>query len=65
STTGVSISKLDVETGKRELWQVIRPKEQVGLRPMADPTAITPDGRWMVFAYGTELGQLYRSDTLR
>jgi hypothetical protein len=63
--TGVTISKLHVETGKREPWQVIHPKEQVGLRPMVNPTAITPDGRWMVFAYRTDLGQLYRSDTLK
>jgi hypothetical protein len=56
---------MDVETGKRELWQVIHPKPQVGLRLMANPTPITPDGRWMAFAYGTDLGQLYRSDKLK
>jgi hypothetical protein len=61
---GVAIAKLDVQTGQREPWQVIHPKEQIGLRPMVNPTSITPDGRSMVFAYGTDLGQLYRSDNL-
>ncbi|MGO9125952.1 MAG: protein kinase domain-containing protein [Terriglobales bacterium] len=65
SATGYSIYKIDVDSGRRELWQVVKPKDQVGLRLASSPTAITPDGRWMVFAYGTQLGQLYRSDTLK
>ncbi len=63
--TGLTINKVDVESGKRELWRVVTPKDQVGLRPMVTPTAITPDGRWMAFTYRTQLGQLYRSDTLK
>src|ERR1700730_296990 len=27
--------------------QTIKPKDQIGLRPMFDPVAITPDGKWM------------------
>jgi eukaryotic-like serine/threonine-protein kinase len=63
--TGLTINKVDVESGKRELWRVVAPTEPVGLRPMITPTAITPDGRWMAFTYRTQLGQLYRSDTLK
>jgi Tol biopolymer transport system component len=63
--TGLTINKVDVESGKREPWRVVAPTEQVGLRPMITPTAITPDGRWMAFTYRTQLGQLYRSDTLK
>jgi eukaryotic-like serine/threonine-protein kinase len=62
---GLTINKVDVESGKRELWRVVAPKDQVGLRPMITATAITPDGRWMAFIYRTQLGQLYRSDTLK
>jgi Tol biopolymer transport system component len=62
---GLTIYKLDLVSGKRELWQTIKPKDQVGLRPMLIPTAITPDGHWIVFNYTTQLGQLYRSDTLK
>jgi len=63
--TGLNIYKVDVESGQREPWQTITPKDATGLRPMNTPTAITPDGRWMAFGCRTQLGQLYRSDTLR
>ncbi len=63
--TGITIYKVDAESGRRELWRVVTPKDQVGLRPMVTPTGITPDGRWMAFTYRTQLGQLYRSDTLK
>jgi len=63
--TGVSLYKVDLDSGQRELWQTLKPKEQVGLRPMITPVAVTPDGRWMAFTYKTQLGQLYRSDMLR
>jgi Tol biopolymer transport system component len=65
TATGINIFKLDVTSGRRELWQTITPKNAVGLRPMVIPSSITPDGRWMAYAYRTQLGQLYRSDTLR
>ena len=65
SATGLSIYKVDLDLGRRELRQVIEPKDQVGLRPMVSPMDITPDGRWIAFAYSTQLGQLYRSDTLK
>jgi len=63
--TGVRIYKVDIESGQRELWQTITPKDATGLRPMKTPSAITPDGRWMAFGCRTQLGQLYRSDTLK
>jgi hypothetical protein len=62
---GLNIYKVDVESGQRELWQTITPKDAVGLRPMYTPISITADGRWMAFGYRTQLGQLYRSDTLK
>jgi Tol biopolymer transport system component len=63
--TVLDIYKVDVESGQRELWQVITPKEVVGLRPMTIPIGITPDGRWMAYNSRTQLGQLYSSDTLK
>jgi hypothetical protein len=44
---------------------MIKPKDQVGLNPLATPIAITPDGLWMACHYGTQLGQLYRTDNLK
>jgi hypothetical protein len=32
---------------------------------MVTPVSMTPDGRWIAFTYKTQLGQLYRSDTLK
>ncbi len=63
--TGATIYKVDAETGAREVWQVIKPKEQIGLVPFSLPTGITLDGKWIAFTYGTDLGQIYRSDTLK
>ncbi len=63
--TGLTIYKVDLNSGRQELWQTVKPKDQVGLRPMVTQTAITPDGRWMAFTYSTQLGQLYRSETLK
>jgi Tol biopolymer transport system component len=63
--TGLTIFKVDLNSGRQELWQTVKPKDQVGLRPMINQTAITPDGRWMAFTYSTQLGQLYRSETLK
>jgi uncharacterized protein YbaA (DUF1428 family) len=62
---GLNIFKLDLTSGRRELWQTIVPKDQVGLRPMSNEIAITPDGHWMSYAYRTQLSQLYRTDNLQ
>jgi Tol biopolymer transport system component len=62
---GLNIYKVDINSGQRELWQAITPKDAVGVRPMSLPSAITPDGRWIAFGSRTQLGQLYRSDTLK
>jgi len=65
SATGVVLTRLDLESGRREPWQVIKPKDQIGLRPMATPVGITTDGRWIAFTYGTQNGQLYATDGLK
>jgi eukaryotic-like serine/threonine-protein kinase len=63
--TGLNIDKLDIATGKREPWQAIAPRDPVGLRPMAAPSTITPDGHYIAFVYRVITGQLYRADSLR
>jgi len=65
TATGQDIFKIDVDTGHRELWQTLTPKDQVGFRRANSPTAITPDGRWFGFNYETVLGHIYRSDNLK
>jgi hypothetical protein len=61
----VNLGRLDLKTGKVEPWQTIKPKDQVGLRVMYNPVAITPDGTWMAYPHGNELDQLYVSDGLK
>jgi hypothetical protein len=56
---------MNLETGKRELWQVSMAKDPVGLVPPSVPPAITPDGSKMMFAQRKQLSTLYRSDTLK
>jgi Tol biopolymer transport system component len=62
---GANIYRVDLRTGKHELWQTIKPKDQIGLMPMNYPIGITPDGRWMAFTYTAVRSQLYRSDTMK
>jgi hypothetical protein len=59
------IDKLNLETGKREVWQVSKPKDLVGLVPPGVPPAITPDGSKMMFGQRKQLSTLYRSDNLK
>jgi Tol biopolymer transport system component len=62
---GIEIYRVDLQTGDHELWQMIKPKEQIGLMPMNAPPGITPDGRSIVFTYTAVRSQLYRSDTMK
>ena len=59
------IEKLNLDTGRRELWQVWKPKDPTGLAPPTVPPAITPDGGEMVFLQRKQLSTLYRSDNLK
>jgi Tol biopolymer transport system component len=63
--SGLNVYRFDLRSGQRELWQAIKPRDQIGLMPMNPPIAITPDGRWMAFTYSIELTQLYRSESLK
>ena len=62
--TSVSIYKVELNSGRRELWQVIRPS-LTNFNIAVEKAAITPDGHWMVYAYRFNAGQLYRSTNLR
>ncbi len=60
----IEVSRLDIDSGKRETWQIWKPKNPAGVMFAATQIAITPDGHQMVFAFRTLGGTLYRSDTL-
>ena len=57
SDTGMSLFKLDLDSGEQEPWQVIKPQEQIGLRADVSPPG-TPPGA-VAFTNSTQLGQLY------
>jgi Tol biopolymer transport system component len=65
STTGLQIDRLNLDTGKREIWQVWKAKDPVGLMPWTTPAAITPDGIRMIFTQKKQLSTLSKSDTLK
>jgi Tol biopolymer transport system component len=62
---GREIDKMNLDTGKREVWQLYKVKDPVGLTPSSVPASITPDGSKMVFCYRKAFSTLYRSDTLK
>jgi serine/threonine protein kinase/Tol biopolymer transport system component len=61
----IEITRLDIDSGKRELWQIWRPSDSAGVSFASTQIAITPDGHQMVFAPIAIFGTLYRSDTLQ
>jgi eukaryotic-like serine/threonine-protein kinase len=63
--TTVVITRLDLTTDREEPWQVLKPKQQIGLRTIGTLVSVTPDGRRMAYAYSTQTGQLYATDGLK
>ncbi len=59
------IYKLDLDTGKRQLWQVWSPKDPTGVVVATVPVAITPDGSKMIFSQHRQLSTLYSSSNLK
>lgn len=62
---GRKLEKLDLETGKREVWQIWKVKDPVGLLPSNSPVAITPDGSKMVFGHRQQFSTLYKTAMLK
>jgi eukaryotic-like serine/threonine-protein kinase len=62
---GRQIDKLNLETHQRQVWQVWKVKDPVGLLPATVPAAITPDGSKMIFSYHKQFATLYRTSTMK
>jgi len=52
------IDRLDLTTGKRELWKVITPADSTGVWS-AGPFRMTPDASAYAYTYGVKLSDLY------
>jgi eukaryotic-like serine/threonine-protein kinase len=65
SATEVRIDKIDLASEKRETWQVFIPENQQGAQLNVEQVSITPDGKWILVNYQTQLGHFYATETLR
>jgi eukaryotic-like serine/threonine-protein kinase len=59
-----TISRLDLATGRRELWKRLTPLDPAGVFSI-DPVLITPDGKAYVYSYRRMLSELYLVEGLR
>ncbi len=59
-----TISRLDLATGRRELWKQLTPLDPAGVFSI-DPVLITPDGKAYVYSYRRMLSELYLVEGLR
>jgi hypothetical protein len=58
------VSKLDVQTGKRELWRDLMPADGAGIVNIS-PVLATPDGSGYVYGYFRILSDMYLVEGLK
>ena len=59
-----SVYKLDVATGRRDLWKKLLPPDPAGVYSLLN-LRITPDGKVYCYSYARLLSQLYVARNLR
>jgi eukaryotic-like serine/threonine-protein kinase len=57
------VFKIDLSTGRRELWKELRPSQAAGIRWSA--VSVTPDGRTFLHMYSRLLSNLYVAEGIR
>jgi Tol biopolymer transport system component len=62
--TTARIYRVDLATGRRELWKEFSQRDPTGISRISG-TDITPDGKTFVFSYGQRLADLYVTDVIR
>jgi len=60
----VRVERLDVATGRRELWREITSADPSGLIEVS-PLIMTPDGKSYVYSYSSSLSDLFLAEGLR
>jgi len=58
------VFRLDVATGRREVWKELMPGDPAGITTLA-PAAISEDGKTILFNYGRSLADLYLAEGLK
>jgi len=54
----IRISRLDLSTGKRELWKELNPSDPAGIREFKT-VLLTPDGKYYVYGLTRSVTSLY------
>jgi Tol biopolymer transport system component len=58
------VYRVDIETGRRELWKEFMPADPAGVEILG-PAAISADGQTVVFQYNRTLSDLYLAEGLK
>jgi Tol biopolymer transport system component len=58
------VYRLDLETGRREVWKEFMPSDPTGITNIG-PNSISADGKTILFGYGHILSDLYVAEGLR
>ena len=58
------VFRLDVATGRRELWKELMPGDPAGITTLL-PSAISDDGKTILFIYARFLSDLYLAEGLK
>jgi Tol biopolymer transport system component len=58
------VSRLDIASGKRELWKELLPADASGVTEVTSPLP-TPDGKYYVYTYIRRLSDLYVAEGLK
>jgi eukaryotic-like serine/threonine-protein kinase len=61
----VPVYRLDLATGKKQLWKELAPPDRTGLESGAGPLRLTPDGRSYVYTYSRCQHDLYLVEGLK
>jgi eukaryotic-like serine/threonine-protein kinase len=58
------VFRLDLATGHREVWKELMPGDPAGITSLT-PSAISEDGKTILFSYGRSLADLYLAEGLK
>ncbi len=59
----LAINRLDVKTGRKELWKELKTPDPVGVQ--IRDAVITPDGKSYAYSYQRDISTLYLAEGLR
>ena len=58
------VSKIDVETGRREVWKDLMPADPAGVERISN-VLVAPDGKFYVYCYARLLSDLFVVEGLK